>query len=41
VHEVLGEGDPNFAGEQSFIVDLVLNPRHQEVNVLKDDIVRF
>ena len=35
-HEVLGEGNFDFAGEQGLIVDLVLNPGHQVVNVLEN-----
>ena len=32
--EVVGEGDTDLAGEEVLIVQLVLHPGHQEVNVL-------
>ena len=32
--EVVGEGDTDLAGEQRLVVQLVLHPGHQEVNVL-------
>ena len=32
--EVVGEGDPNLAGEEGLVVQLVLDPGHQEVDVL-------
>ena len=32
--EVVGEGDSNLAGEQVLVVQLILDPGHQEVYIL-------
>jgi hypothetical protein len=33
VQEIFGEGDTQSAGENFFVIQLVLNPCHQEVDV--------
>ena len=35
VHKVLREGNSQLAGEDLLVVELVLDPSHQEVNVLR------
>ena len=32
--EIIWEGDPDLAGEEGLVIQLILDPGHEEVNVL-------